>query len=943
MKIIRTLILLVAAAVPVMACAAKFNQLPVDPEVRIGVLSNGLTYYIRHNDTPANRADFFLAYRVGSVNEEEHQRGLAHFLEHMCFNGTKHFPGNSLISYLESIGVKFGANLNAYTSTDETVYNICDVPTDRSSCIDSCLLILRDWSHDLTLSDEDIDAERGVIKGEWRQRNGAAANRLLEKAAPVVYGGSLYGNRLPIGLMEVVETFPHEALRQYYRRWYHPDNQCVIVVGDVDADAVEATIQSLWADVARPDFDVIPPKVEVPANKEIIAAVQTDSEQVVPVVQVFVKHDLLPDSAVNTILELRRDMAKELVTSMLAERLTDLENATGTLMCHVGIGDRQFLLSRTCEALMVRASTSPGREADCVNAIAAELQRAAVHGFTPTELQRAKLDCKSALDAEFAAVERTTNTQYARRYVRHYLDGGALPSAVQYYKMMKGVLGQIDVAYVNRYLQSVVKPDCSNVVLMAYLPGSDVPSLTPQSLSNAYSSVCLDSLEPYVEPEIASQLIACEPQSGKIVSEETDTLFDTTVWTLSNGIRVHLKPTGFAPGQVIIAGYSPGGFSQNYDPALAPEYRLTNDVLAVTGFGGHTSTGLRRIVAGKKVRVDLTVDNMEERISASTSKSDMPLAFRLLWLKATSPQRDDNAFRSLIENKRLSLTSQTSNLTFTMADSIHYYVYGKHPLGAKLKASDLDAVSYDRILALHRERFGDMSDFDFYIVGDFEADTLRSLVERYVASLPGAGRSEKPRDIGYRYAQGREHLRFTTPMQTPQTIAYTFFNYPCDYELANVVKGHIVGSLLQSALLKDLRENRGWTYGVKAHGGISAGMNGHDRASYMMSVYIRVAPENADSCFEIVVSTARGLASAANIPREELDKVKKYMLKSYGQNLESNSYWLTVMHMHDKFGKDMHSAYRDIVESITPDDIASFANRYLAPANCMQLEMSPAD
>lgn len=925
------------------AGASGLNKLPVDADVRIGTLPNGLTYYIRQNATPANCADFFIAQRVGSVNEEENQRGLAHFLEHMCFNGTRHFPGNSLISYLESIGVKFGANLNAYTSTDETVYNICDVPTTRQSSLDSCLLILRDWSHDLTLADADIDAERGVIKGEWRQRQGTANNRMLEKAAPVVYGNSIYGRRMPIGLMSVVENFPYDALRDYYKRWYYPENQCVIVVGDVNPDVIEAKIKELWADVERPSFNVTPEKAVVPDNDKIIATVQSDPEQVTPVVQIFIKHDNLPDSDVNTINELRRELARDLVVDMLAERLTDLETSTGTLMSNVGIGDRQFLLSRSRDALMVRAATTTGREAECVNALAAELRRAALYGFTDTEIQRAKLDERARLDRQFTGRSKTTNTQYARVYVRHYLDGGALPSQEQYYKMMKGVLGQVGLPEVNDYINSVVRPDCANVVLIAYLPGNNEVELTDAALADAYASVDESALVPYTVHDLGKPLLAQMPVAGSIVAEEADSLFGSTVWTLSNGIRIHLKKTSYSPDQVLVAGYSPGGFSVGYNPELAPEYHLVNDVLAAGAYGGHTATDLRRITAGKSVRVDVSIDNMEERILASTTASDMETAMQLIYLKATQPDRDDQAFSSIIENHRMKLSSQNSNPTFTMADSIHYYVYDRHPLGAKLSKEDLDKVSYDRIIDMHRDRFGDMTDFDFYVIGDFDTDSLRSLAERYIASLPAAGRREKACDIGYHYIKGRERMRFTTPMETPQTIAYTFYNYPCEYNLPNVIKGHAFGSLMQSALLRDLREERGWTYSIKAHGGVGAGMNGDDPSNFIMPVYIRVAPENADSTFAIVADTAESLADTANISDDDLLKVKQYMLKSYAQNVENNSYWLTVLHMYDKFGRDMHNGYTELVESLTPAAIAGFAKEIILPANRAQLSMSPAE
>lgn len=930
-----------ACVISLAADAAKLNPLPVDPEVRIGTLDNGLIYYIRHNDTPAGCADFFLAQRVGSVNEEENQRGLAHFLEHMCFNGTKHFPGNSLIEYLESIGVKFGANLNAYTSTDETVYNICDVPATRTASLDSCLLILRDWSHDLTLDGDEIDAERGVIKGEWRQRNGAAANRLLEKAAPVIYAGSLYGQRLPIGLMSVVGNFRHDELRDYYAKWYHPQNQCVIVVGDVDPDHIEAMIKSLWSDVVRPAHDAVPPVVEVPDNESIIATVQTDPEQVTPLVQLYIKHDGTPDAESGTIMELRRDLASSLVTSMLAERFDELEQNPASPFSNIGVGDMKFLLSRTKQALLVRGQAKPGREAESVSALASEVKRASQHGFLPSELERAKLDYRAKLDTEFAGRNKTSNTVYARKYVRHYLDGGALPSAEQYYKMMKGVINQVGIEQVNEYIRSIAGAGDRNVVLVAYMPENGAAALSDDALAAAYSSVGVNGLAPYVDQVSAGDLLACEPEAGSIVDEKENPLFNSKLWTLSNGIKVHLRHSGEQPDQILIQGYSPGGFSQHYDPQTAPGYRIANDAIACSSFGGHSSTQLRRMLVGKNVRSAVSIENMEERIGASTTPADMPTAFKVIYLKATDIRPDSNAFGALVETRRMKLTSTNTNPTFAMGDSIHRHVYNHHPLGEKLKASDLDNIDYNEILNLYRDRFSDMSDFTFYVTGNFDEDSLRTYVCRYIASLPANGRFEKPKDIGYRYVPGRDRRTFTMPMETPQTIAYTFYNTHCDYNLPNVIKGHMLGSLIQSTLLRDIREKRGWTYGVKAHCGLSAGMNGNDPASLIMPVYIRVAPENADSCFNIVASTVESMADPANISADDLNKVKRYMVKSYADNLDDNAYWITVMHMYDKFNQDMNSDYESLVNAMTPEDLSDFARIYLLPANRLQLEMSP--
>lgn len=936
----RKSILTVFAAAASVAASA-LNPLPVDPDVRIGTLPDGLTYYIRHNDKPANRADFFIAMNVGSVNEEENQRGLAHFLEHMCFNGTKHFPGNSLISYLESIGVKFGANLNAYTSTDETVYNICDVPTARQSSLDSCLLILRDWSGDLTLDPKEIDAERGVIKGEWRQRNGQASSRLLEKAMPEIYPGSVYGHRMPIGLMSVVDNFKPQQLRDYYSKWYHPRNQCIIVVGDIDPDHVEARIKDLWADY-NPGKDAVVSKLPtVPSNDIPVATVQTDPEQASTNLQIYIKHPDLPDSLSNTIEELRRDAIASLVSTMLAERLTEVENMENSPVTSIAVGDVKFLMSRGQKALVTRAPAKNGRAADAVSAIATELKRAAAHGFLPTELQRAKIDLRTETDNAYTGRGNTTNTEYARRYVRHYLDGGALPSATQIYKMMKGVISGIRIEDVNAYISSVVRPDNADVIIISYVPQSDIKTVTPASLTGAYTAVDGKALAQWEDKAVDGPILPDMPEAGKIVSTDSLPQFGAEVWTLSNGIRVFVRPDHKDPNSVLIHGFSPGGFSQNYDPALAPDYKMANDVLAVSGYGPYSTDDLRRLLVGKNVRSAIAIDNMEETIGASTTPASLTDAMQMIYLRATGARRDDRAFNTLMDNTRSRLAGQSSNPTFAMGDSIHAYVYNHHPLGAKMSLERCDQVSYDRIMKLYRNRFGDMSDFSFFITGNFSTDSLRPLVEQYIASLPGGGRMERPKDIGYRYTPGPLTRRFTQPMENPQSIVYTFFHTPCEYNLRNVITGHLLGQIAQARLRDEIRERRGWTYGVKSHIGIGSGMNGDDPSNMIMPVYIRVAPENADSTFAAVTEIIKTLGDPSAITSDEISKVRQYMAKNYTDNADDNAYWITVMHMYDKFGQDMNSGYIDILNSITPEDLAAFARNYLLKANVIRLEMSP--
>lgn len=922
------------------AAASALAPIPMDSAVHTGTLPNGLTYYIRHNDWPANRADFFIAQRVGSIQEEENQRGLAHFLEHLCFNGTKHFPGNSLIDYLESIGVKFGANLNAYTSTDETVYNICQVPTSRTSALDSCMLILRDWSGDLLLKDEDIDQERGVIKGEWRQRNSAANTRLLEKAAPHIYPGSRYGTRMPIGLMSVVESFHPDALRAYYKKWYHPQNQCIIIVGDIDPARTEQKLRELWADSPMRENPAIPTPEVVPANAEVIATVQTDPEQSSSTVMLYAKHNDTPDHALNTVGELRRDLTRSLVSQMLADRYDLVESDPEAPFTNLGVGDMKFLLASTQQALTVRATAKPGRELATASAIAEELKRAAAQGFTQTELDRAKASERASFDSDFTS--RRTNTEYARSYVRHYLDGGknALPSAEARYKMLKGIINSVTIDTVNAYMREVIKPDNSNIVLLAYMP-EKAAALSDSDLADAYSKVDGSKLPPYTDPQIASHLLDDEPVAGTVTSTDSIPEFDVKALTLSNGIKVYLKHTDFTPGKVLIQGYCPGGLSEGYDPALAAEYRLINDALAVSGYGNHSSTDLKRMLAGKNIKTAVAIGNMEQTLGASADTSELATALQLLYLKATAPVRDDRAFKAMIENQRSKLSSHDANPTFAMGDSIHLYVYNRHPLGAKLSSEDLDKVDYDKILAIHKSLFDNMGQFAFNIIGDFDTDSIIPLVCRYIASLPAGNRKLEPHDIGYRYAQGEQSHIFSMPMTTPQTISYTFYNAPCEYNAANIVLAHATGSILQGKLRDDLREARGWTYGVKSHCGLSAGMNGNDPARAIIPVYIRVEPQNADSCYAIVKATATAMATPGFVTPDEVTKVKQYLEKSWQDNGRSNDYWHTVLKMRHKFGQNLHTTFPDHIRTLTPERVAGFAKDVILPASRLHLEMTP--
>ena len=921
--------------------AAAIQPIPLDPAVRTGQLPNGLTYYIRHNNSPEGQADFFIAQRVGSINEEENQRGLAHFLEHMCFNGTEHFPQNTLIEYLESLGVKFGKNLNAYTSTDETVYNICQVPTSRESALDSCVMILSDWSGRLLLEKDDIDAERGVIKGEMRQRS-SPGSRILTAVAPTIYQDGIYGNRMPIGLTEIIDNFDPEDLRAYYRKWYHPANQAVIVVGDVDVDKIEESIRRNFSDIAAGPESVTATKVAVADNPLPIVATGTDPEQANNMIQLYVKEPLLPDSLAGTIEEVRRDYIRALVCDMLVERFDALEETPDCPWTGLGIGLQKFLLSGTRNALMLRATAFDAENTRrAISTLDTELLRAALHGFTDTELQRAKLSERSKMNTDYANAEAETNTDMARKYVKHFIRGGVVPSAEQYYKMMKGVERTTSLEDVNRYFADMVKPDGRNRITTIYAAAKDAEALQADVIKRDAESIDIAAITPFVDTFANTPLLADIPLKGSIVSEK-DAPFGSRELTLSNGIKVYLRHNDAKPDEVLVHAVSPGGFSMNYDPAKKALYKMTDDALAASGFGGHSSTGLRKLLAGHSVKSAVKIGNTNEELIAVTTPSDLETALQLLYIKATSPNRDDNAFGALMASTRSKLENPNRTATFAMGDSIHAIVYNRHPLGEKLYPSELDKVDYDSILAIHADRFGDMSDFTYIITGNFNNDEVKALVEKYIASLPGNGRQEKPQDIGYGFFKGEGAFSYTYPMEsTPQSITYSFFNGECPYDLEHILMAQTFGSIVKSRLMAEVREKRGLTYGINSHCSVTTGFNSPDTPSrFIMPVYIKVEPGHEEEVFGVVRSTISDLSTDGPTP-EEVGKVKAFLAKEIADNRTDNGYWETVIKVYDQFGQDMDSDYEAILDRMTPETIRDFGKTYLTGADHVEISMKP--
>lgn len=919
--------------------AQSLPQLPVDPNVRVGKLPNGLTYYIRHNNWPENRADFYIAQRVGSINEEESQRGLAHFLEHMCFNGTTNFPGDKLIHYLEGLGVKFGENLNAYTSVDETVYNICNVPTGRVSALDSCLLILHDWSHDLTLDPKEIDKERGVIHGEWRMRTGAQY-RMLEKCAPILYPNSRYGQRLPIGLMSVVDHFKYKELTDYYHKWYYPANQGIIVVGDVDVDRTEQKIKEIFSSIQKPENPAKRIYYPVPDNDTIICTVQKDKEQPTLSVELMFKHPAIPDSLKTSWNYLIQRYLEKAATSMLNSRFEELTKKADAPFTSAGAYNGDYILAQTVEALDFSASCKDGKADDCIKALTREAFRAYKHGFTPTEYNRFRADFVSAVESKYKNRDKETNNSFVNTYVKNFLDNEPRLSIEQYYNTFMKIVPKLPVEAVNDIYRSMISPSDTNVVMLAFCPDKEgVKIPTEASLIKAFREAKQEDIKPYVDNVKTGPLLDKEPKVGKITKESSLPEFGAKVWTLSNGVQVYLKKTDFSKDEVRIIGIGPGGDSQ-YGNTDIPDLKMFNNVIGITGAGKFTNTDLQKALAGKQISVNASVNMKSENVSVRTTPGDLRAALQVMYLTLTEPKRDDEAFKSLMVATRTELENSAVNPQVAFSDSLQQTIYAHHPRSKRLTADMLKHVSYDKILEMYKDRFKDVSDFKFFIIGNYNEDSVRLYTEQYIASLPAAGRIEKPKNTGLDFAKGQVQNFFEQKMETPQSTAIVVWQGNCPWTLKNELIADITGQILTKVYLKEIREDRGWAYSAGAQGSMGPTDTGIGKPQFKIYGYCPVKPENSRDAMKVMVDQMNNVASKG-VDQTQLNQVKEYLVKKSAEDFKKNGYWMNVIATYAFYDINENKDLVNTIQGITVKDIQDFVKKYVLKANRVEVIMNP--
>ena len=915
------------------AMAQMMPPIPVDKNVRIGHLDNGLTYYIRHNNLPEHVASFYIAQKVGSINENDDQRGLAHLLEHLAFNGSEHFQGNSLQEYLQSIGVEYGRNLNAYTSIEKTVYYFTDVPTTRTSAVDSCMLILKDWSNGISLTKEAINDERDVVHNEYRMRM-VGQQRILERALPKLYPNCKYGVRMPIGLMSVIDGCDPETLRAYYRKWYRPDNQAVIIVGDVDVDHIEAQIKKLFGGIKVPTdaAKIIP--VEVPDNDQAIYVVDKDKEQQMDLLQIFMKHDATPDSLKNGVDYLLKGYMDNLFASMINARFSEKSQEPNCPYLQAGCNIGDYLLSSTKAALSTYAAAKQGQIKEAYAAVMRELKRVRDFGFTATEYQRAKDEFMSRMEKAYSNRDKMKNEQFTTQYVDHFTGNEPIPSVEDEYQIYQMLVPHIPVTAINQYAKQLVCDNDTNLVTLAMMreaEGAVYP--TEQELADIVKQVRGEKLEAYVDNVKQEPLIAQLPKAGKIKSTAEDKKLGFKTLTLSNGAKVVLKKTDFKNDEIKFSATANVGYSA-FNKADNIQAFMGSMLLNASGLGKFSSNDLEKALAGKQASVAYSFTPFKHGLEGNSTPKDIETLMQLIYLKMTALSKDEKSANNLISTIKTALANQSKNPQMVYQDSLQSTIYMGNKLARIPSSAEVEAVSYDRAIELGRQYFSNAKDFTFFFIGNYDEATLLPLIEQYIASIPSKGAKLKNKAIPV--ATGEVKNIFTKSMENPMSQVTEIWYALTPYTLQSTVLADISARLLQMDYLRNIREKLSAAYHAGAEADMEINYDGQLAISLTGSAQLN--PNKLDEALPYFFS---GLKSTIEEPNtDDLQKIKEILLKQAKVSAKTNGYWTGILRNYVVNGIDLHTDYQKMVSDVNGKAISDFLkNIVLKPGNHTEVIM----
>lgn len=913
--------------------SAQMQALPNDKAVRKGKLENGLTYYIRHNSKPEKRAEFYLATNVGAIQETPDQDGLAHFLEHMCFNGTKNFPEKGIIEWLQSIGASFGGNINASTGVEETQYMLNNIPLVRETVVDTCLLILHDYSHFVINDPEEIDKERGVIIEERRQRRNASW-RMHEKSLPYYFGDTKYGKCTLIGSQENLETFKPESLWDFYKTWYRPDLQAVVVVGDINVDTVEAKIKNIFSRIPATAMPKQKELIRIPGNKEPVIGIITDPEAIRTQVSVLWKSEAVPEEYNNTAAGMMQDIVKNIFHLVMAERFKDITSKPDAPYLSANMGIWGYC--ETMEAVTGNITVKEGKVLDSFEAFLKEIEKMKRYGFTESEIDRAKTNLLSSYEAAVKKAETRENSELVPELLNNFFDNYSYMEPNKEFTLVQALCSQIN-AQMFKEVTSECIPD-SNMVVIITAPEKDKDLLPTESqILSAINNARTAEIKANKEENKASDLLDTKSLKGGKVKSSSPTLYGATEWTLSNGLKVILYPSDKEKDKITFTLNKKGGKSLIETEDLCSfDYNIFSLFMMNSGLSKFPNTDLSKMLAGKNLRVNVFLNELQHGISGSSTVKDLETAFQILYLSFVDPRFDKNEYETTIQRLRNVLPNFVQRPDYKFSVASNELLYGNNPRMISINEDVLNKADLATIERIYRQLFKDIAGARIIIAGDFTSEAIKPLVEKYLGSLPKGKKATNWIDRNVDILPGNRTKDFAVDMQTPKTTVYKVYTYQTPFSQEKKVALNAAKYILNMRFVKSLREDEGGTYGAS----VSTSLNRIPKQSALLNIYFDCKPSSADKLIKLANEGLNDLAK--NGPtEEEFDMAFKNLKKNLPEQRLANSYWAGRLEEFYEYGEDGDKAYEEAINSLTPEKLTTALKELLNSGNCSELIMRP--
>ena len=908
------------------------GQLPINPDLKIGKLSNGLTYFILHNEEPKERADFYIIYSVGSLQETDAQNGLAHFLEHMAFNGTKNFPGGnsdqtSIVKTLERHALAFGRNINAYTTFDRTVYHLDAVPTTDDKLIDTCLLVLHDWAHYISLEGEEIDNERGVISEEWRTRQNSDS-RIRKQWFPLIFGDTKYSTHDIIGDYDIINNFKYDELRQFYYDWYRTDHQAVVVVGDVDVAQIEKKIQERFSSIPAVENPKQKEQIFLPVNDKPLYVLATDKEATKPSIQIMMLDEYKKDKTAGA---LRADLADKLYNSMLGQRIGEKVSKGEAVMVTGGASRGAILDGYRAYSIMV--IPKDGMDCKGLELVYTEIVRAQRHGFLASELERAKTSMYTELENQFKQKDKITNTTLIKELVSYFVYDDVPVKFEDLYSIKKELIKGITLEEINAMAAGYPSFKNEKMILSGPSEGWNAP--TQEQIQAVFDKVDADkSIAPYVEDAVITSLIDGEITPGKIVKEKQLPVFGAKMWTLSNGAKVVYAKADYDKDLINLTSNSYGGKSLYRDDEVK-NVELAGMFGVSLGLGKYPADKLDKFLHGKKVKSSAGISSYAESVTGESNREEFETLMQMTYLRFVEPNFDKETFLNIRDRFAMLFQMLNSGPSAQLTDSLTAIVSNYSPRTERVKPEDIKNADLALVEKYYRERIKDASDFTFFITGDIEESVVKEMVEKYIGSIPSTYSREKWKNDNINLPKGHTVKSVNIPFQNPKANVVVVFNEKMKANPKNILQSKVLASILRTRYITNIREKEGGTYSVSA----KAEVDEIPEGSGTFIISFETAPEKAEHLKGLVLAELDTLIQNG-VTKEEIDNVVNNMLKERNQIKTKNAFVMNTVKDYVLNGVDNSDAknYEKILSNIKSSDIQRLAKKYFGKkADCVEI------